>query len=439
MAAAEHSAASLYPALHALLRSSPCIGFADQDRRPPLDGTSVTLRFRLGSVQEFGPFSSAWRELTIDNFVCVMLSELFPWISGVHFLPDTASRALPSCHLLAPTPEAWNACRAVSTINSAEICFSILRSGLIAPRPQQASGPPCIFYGLPARGRPFSTYSPQPLPSPTPSEASEATIVTLGTSYVDAPTDPACVTVKIRGLHACFQRHGATAAFLVASGYPPSSFSVIREFLPPLEVHRARPPATATGTIHNHSAMLATVFPPPHDPMMRQASLEWALPDHPHKVRVTVIPSLARPVRGAPFYPAPEPIPLRTQRIPRPPHPSSASHMQPPQRAWQPASPPPPPPPSPPPVTCDAANPKAHRATADEDAPSSSRRPRGGLAPAFGAVRDDDGDPPSPTFRALMREFAELGPFGDGDDGAYSTDSDGGEWGWGYSLAGDAL
>jgi hypothetical protein len=90
-------------------------------------------------------------------------------------------------------------------------------------------------------------------------------------------------------------------------------------------------------------------------------------------------------------------------------------------------------------VTCDAANPKAHRATADEDAPSSSRRPRGGLAPAFGAVRDDDGDPPSPTFRALMREFAELGPFGDGDDGAYSTDSDGGEWGWGYSLAGDAL
>ena len=303
MAAAEHSAASLYPALHALLRSSPCIGFADQDRRPPLDGTSVTLRFRLGSVQEFGPFSSAWRELTIDNFVCVMLSELFPWISGVQFLPDTASRALPSCHLhlsFAPTPEAWNACRAVSTINSAEICFSILRSGLIAPRPQQASGPPCIFYGLPARGRPFSTYSPQPLPAPTPNEASEATIVTLGTSYVDAPTDPACVTVKIRGLHACFQRHGATAAFLVASGYPPSSFSVIREFLPPLEVHRARPPATATGTIHNHSAMLATVFPPPHDHMMRQASLEWALPDHPHKVRVTDIPSLSPVPSGVP-------------------------------------------------------------------------------------------------------------------------------------------
>jgi len=142
VAAAELSAASLYPALHALLRSSPCIGFADQDRRPPLDGTSATLRFRLGSVQEFGPFSSAWRELTIDNFVCVMLSELFPWISGVQFLPDTASRALPSCHLhlsFAPTPEAWHACRAVSTANSAEICFIILRSGLIAPRPQQAS------------------------------------------------------------------------------------------------------------------------------------------------------------------------------------------------------------------------------------------------------------------------------------------------------------
>ncbi len=57
------------------------------------------------------------------------------------------------------------------------------------------------------------------------------------------------------------------------------------------------------GSSKDFSALFATVSPPPDDPLMLSASRSWLLPGQPHPVRVSFIPSMARPIAGTPLYP----------------------------------------------------------------------------------------------------------------------------------------
>lgn len=281
-------------------------------------GEEFAYRLPVGSVQEFGPYRSAHRQHVIDNFLCVLLAELFPWISGIQWLPDPHARHLPGSSLLLFFPESRPS--PVNLDCNSTIHFRILMSGLIVPV-EGVHGPtslsPSIFGIAPRRS------SPSPVPHPYPTDIVASDLANSVGVYLRPSLlmmnlpDPACVTVKIRGLHRSLHRYGVTSAFLVASGYPPSSFAVLLEFYPPLCV-RGRPLSSSEPAPpplpQDFSALFATVSPPPDDPLMLSASRSWLLPGQPHPVRVSIIPSMARPIAGTPLYPAPPPLRICPQR-----------------------------------------------------------------------------------------------------------------------------
>lgn len=270
------------------------------------------IRFHLGAWPEFGPFGSRQRENTIDNVISAFLTELFPWVAGVQVQPDFSSKADPSCVLLiffSHTEDGLGACQAVYKVRN--VFIRVLESGLVT-----SSFSPREFFSsllLPTRRGLYSAYRPRPLPAATEQQLAASQVVILFPQYAPGLPDPATVTVKIRGLHHDLQRLGTTSAFLQASGYAVESFSVQLEYHAPLTIRGQQPPQPATG-LQDFSAMFAIVHPPPHDTMLQRASRAWLLPGHMHKVRVSIIPSHARPVEGVPLYPPRPPMTSRPQQ-----------------------------------------------------------------------------------------------------------------------------
>lgn len=338
-----------------------------------------SFRIDVGAIRELGAFNSAARAQTVENLVVAILSELWPWVTGVQFLPGSQQRDIssPACHLLlffGSSPEACTAWIELSRHNRLD--FSVLPSGLIAPLSAVSTA---MFCALPPSLYPRRSLPLPPLPVPTQAEADARKPVTTYLRLNWGALPPNAVTVKIRGLSPSMQRMGVTSAFLVASGYPPSSFSVHLEYYPPFTVH-GQPYPSLLGGFRDYSTVFATVFGPPHDPMLAQASRKWLLPGHSHPVRVSVVPSQARVVTGTPICTPPPPMHLHPQRPALSPVQPSAPAL-PAQRPlpMRPTPAPAPAAPPPPPASPSAAALAPRRLSLHADAPTSAR---GDVAPA---------------------------------------------------------
>lgn len=367
----DRMAQGLLPALTALPAGSIRQGQGSREISPydlnyHYDGT-LALRLAIGHVAGLGPYGSAFRKLVVDNLLCSLLSELFPWLAAVQFLPDPGLRSSPSCHLLlyfGTDRPSRLALFTLTTGYNTNVLVHVLPSGLLA---SSAANPGRLLAGLPARPPPHAAYQPRSLP-PASAQHPGTAVRLPSFETVDLP-EPSCVTVKIRGLDFRYHRPGVTAAFLEASGYDPTSFSVRQEHYPPIRVHGEQPLRAGVPGAHvlDCSIIMASVFPPPDDPCMSRASLQWLLPGHSHKVRVTVLPPWARPVSGGPVCPPPPPLPVRAQRPLSEPDP-----WEPRQRCWTPA-----PAPQRSPATAPVAGPTRSlrpTRTGSNDAPSAARQ-----------------------------------------------------------------
>lgn len=262
-------------------------------------GGNSGWRIHIGKVSQFGPFRSPQRQCVIDNFLCVLIAEYGPILSAIQWSPDSARRHFFGASLiLFFRPLAGH-----SSAMRSPISFRILTaSGLIVPSLDYVS---YIFH------YPSAASIPSPFP-PKPWDFDNSVLV-----HMDSPDftmgliDPACVTVKIRGLHASLHRQGVTSAFLKAAGYPDSSFSVLSEFYPALHIH-GRPAFLGIEVTPPSPTDLSTIFavvnPPADSPSLSAASRPWILHGHLHPVHVRVFPSSARPIVGHPPLPPPRPI-----------------------------------------------------------------------------------------------------------------------------------
>ena len=286
-------------------------------------GSAMAHRIHIGNILELGDYGSISRQHRIDNLQSLLMAELYPWISGIQWLPEPSMRHhRGSCILLFLVPNS------ISRLPT-RFFISMLPCGIFLPSLDFNSvGPVTPLFGsaCPPRPPPFDQYAPPTYPTPLPADITASTTFLINMPLeLDLP-DPACVTVKIRGLLSSLHREGITSIFLQACGYSPSEYTVLLEFYPPMVVHGiplVNPLLSAPrawSLPQDVSVVFATVTPPLFDPLFsRAASRTWNLPGHSHPVRLSIIPSVARPVAGClPYTPSP-PLRFHAQRPSPPP------------------------------------------------------------------------------------------------------------------------
>jgi len=303
----QSSPSGLYAALLGLPPGLPlpdCPSFAVPDR-----STTTGVRIDVGSHLGFGEHGSDFRRTALDNLVALFVGSLYPWLTGIQWFPGGEDRTGPTAILALHFFDDRDGITAREAVLFKQFFVSVLPDATVRPSFTGVA----LFEALPRRKMPYLSYTPPELPPAPASSQEPPPVCILQPCPMFGLPAPTSVTVKIRGLRMELHRPGCTALFLEAAGYPAHTFSVHLEYYPPLKVH-GRTPLQPLHGVQDFSVVMATVYPPPGDPGMVRAARRWLLPGHSHAVKVTVIPSAARPVAGVPVPPPPKPIVVGSQR-----------------------------------------------------------------------------------------------------------------------------